>query len=192
MPGHGQAVPQRNTGTTSNRNAHGSSSSKRRTNVHNQGEGGSLLDTVISRKEAAHHNHLPPSSSTTHPSLIDADHVHEINGTGRGKSGHGHGHGADAGAHQLEGPGVPGARASTHSSLTNIGTMDGSPAPGGAAATPGTTGGDGGDGDGDAENDDGKTYCFCENVSYGEMIGCDGPTCTREWVCSSSHISALL
>ncbi|KAI0332075.1 hypothetical protein GY45DRAFT_1344866 [Cubamyces sp. BRFM 1775] len=24
-------------------------------------------------------------------------------------------------------------------------------------------------------------YCFCNQVSFGDMIGCDSPTCTREW-----------
>ncbi|EEB08097.1 ING family Png2 [Schizosaccharomyces japonicus yFS275] len=24
-------------------------------------------------------------------------------------------------------------------------------------------------------------YCYCEQVSYGEMIGCDGENCKREW-----------
>lgn len=25
------------------------------------------------------------------------------------------------------------------------------------------------------------TYCYCEQVSYGEMVACDGPDCKREW-----------
>lgn len=34
------------------------------------------------------------------------------------------------------------------------------------------------------EGDEGdKTiYCICERVSFGEMIGCDGSDCEREWV----------
>jgi hypothetical protein len=24
-------------------------------------------------------------------------------------------------------------------------------------------------------------YCFCRNVAYGEMIGCDNPNCQYEW-----------
>jgi inhibitor of growth protein 3 len=24
-------------------------------------------------------------------------------------------------------------------------------------------------------------YCYCQQVSYGEMVGCDGPECKREW-----------
>lgn len=32
------------------------------------------------------------------------------------------------------------------------------------------------------EDGDGQTYCFCNRVSFGEMIGCDGNDCEREWV----------
>jgi inhibitor of growth protein 3 len=36
---------------------------------------------------------------------------------------------------------------------------------------------------GEAEGDgDDKTYCFCDGVSYGEMIACDELDCEREWV----------
>ena len=38
----------------------------------------------------------------------------------------------------------------------------------------------GGDVDGDGE--DNRTYCFCDGVSYGEMIACDDEECEREWV----------
>lgn len=38
------------------------------------------------------------------------------------------------------------------------------------------------DGDGpDDGGDDTRTYCYCERVSYGSMIGCDGDDCKREW-----------
>ncbi|TCD67661.1 hypothetical protein EIP91_012171 [Steccherinum ochraceum] len=30
-------------------------------------------------------------------------------------------------------------------------------------------------------------YCYCNQVSYGEMVGCDGPNCQREWF----HIGCL-
>ncbi|CAN6666346.1 transcriptional regulatory protein Pho23p [Trichomonascus vanleenenianus] len=26
-----------------------------------------------------------------------------------------------------------------------------------------------------------KLYCHCQNISYGEMVGCDGPDCKYEW-----------
>ena len=28
---------------------------------------------------------------------------------------------------------------------------------------------------------DDQRYCFCNNVSYGDMIGCDDDDCEREW-----------
>lgn len=32
-----------------------------------------------------------------------------------------------------------------------------------------------------AEEDDKQLYCFCQSVSYGEMVACDGPNCKYEW-----------
>ena len=26
-----------------------------------------------------------------------------------------------------------------------------------------------------------EVYCFCRNVSYGDMIACDDPSCKYEW-----------
>jgi hypothetical protein len=34
----------------------------------------------------------------------------------------------------------------------------------------------------EAMDPDEKTYCYCEQVSFGQMVGCDGDTCEREWV----------
>ncbi|CAH02897.1 histone acetyltransferase YNG2 [Kluyveromyces lactis] len=31
------------------------------------------------------------------------------------------------------------------------------------------------------EEDDKQLYCFCQRVSYGEMVACDGPNCKYEW-----------
>lgn len=39
-----------------------------------------------------------------------------------------------------------------------------------------------GNADGDGEQEDNKRYCFCNGVSYGEMIGCDDMNCEIEWV----------
>lgn len=34
----------------------------------------------------------------------------------------------------------------------------------------------------DADNaGDDRTYCYCDRVSFGNMIGCDGDDCAREW-----------
>lgn len=49
-----------------------------------------------------------------------------------------------------------------------------------------------GDGEADADNDDGRTYCICDTVSYGEMIGCDDDNCERQWVCSFVNFHATL
>lgn len=37
-----------------------------------------------------------------------------------------------------------------------------------------------GDEDGDIEADE-PTYCYCNGVSYGEMVACDSDDCAREW-----------
>jgi len=39
----------------------------------------------------------------------------------------------------------------------------------------------GDDDDDDDVNPDEPRYCYCNGVSYGEMVGCDGDTCEREW-----------
>ena len=31
------------------------------------------------------------------------------------------------------------------------------------------------------DNDDTSTYCFCDQVSYGEMVACDNDMCSKEW-----------
>ena len=35
-------------------------------------------------------------------------------------------------------------------------------------------------GDGDVDADE-LRYCYCNGVSYGEMVGCDHDECSREW-----------
>jgi len=37
------------------------------------------------------------------------------------------------------------------------------------------------DDDDDADDVDEQRYCFCNGVSYGEMVACDGDGCPREW-----------
>jgi chromatin modification-related protein YNG2 len=34
----------------------------------------------------------------------------------------------------------------------------------------------------DDGGDDDTLYCFCQEKSYGEMIGCDNDSCRFEWV----------
>lgn len=38
-----------------------------------------------------------------------------------------------------------------------------------------------GDEEDDEINPDEPRYCYCNGVSYGEMVGCDSDTCEREW-----------
>jgi len=33
----------------------------------------------------------------------------------------------------------------------------------------------------EADGDEPRYYCFCNQVSYGEMVGCDAEGCPREW-----------
>lgn len=34
---------------------------------------------------------------------------------------------------------------------------------------------------GDDEDEEGKKYCLCQHVSYGDMVACDNPDCPYEW-----------
>ncbi|KYK55680.1 hypothetical protein DCS_07644 [Drechmeria coniospora] len=51
-------------------------------------------------------------------------------------------------------------------------------APPGDEASRGPTQGDDDDDDGDGDE---PTYCYCNSVSYGEMVACDADRCQREW-----------
>ncbi|KAF9535736.1 hypothetical protein CPB83DRAFT_30269 [Crepidotus variabilis] len=127
----------------------------------------------------AYGNGLPPSSS--HPSL-------PVPSYQNGTNGHHHANGYDVQANglshiagsqdwnsipraqQLEGPGMPVARsASIHSTAASVAVVNG-------VANVDST--DAGDADGDGDD---RTYCFCDKVSYGEMIACDDENCEREW-----------
>ncbi|KAF8558722.1 hypothetical protein OG21DRAFT_1474585 [Imleria badia] len=41
--------------------------------------------------------------------------------------------------------------------------------------------GDEGEGDEGDDGDDKELYCFCQKLSYGEMIACDNPDCPYQW-----------
>ena len=41
---------------------------------------------------------------------------------------------------------------------------------------------DGAEGEVDEAGEDNALYCFCQEKSYGEMIGCDNEDCRFEWV----------
>ena len=99
----------------------------------------------------------------------------------------------------LAGPGiVPHARsASVHSNTTNAngvggGARSSNNANLNAADGEGADGGIGDAGDADGDNDDNRTYCYCDGVSYGEMIACDDENCEREWVCPLISVKFLI
>jgi inhibitor of growth protein 3 len=128
-----------------------------------------------SRRGVVDAYNVPPPAS--HPSL-PLPYQNGNGHLGNGYDMHGISHGIAGAdwniprAQQLEGPGMPVARsASIHS--TPVVTNN--------AVDPT----DAGDGDGDGDD---RTYCFCDGVSYGEMIACDDEACEREWVCVCSSI----
>ncbi|KAI8954041.1 inhibitor of growth proteins N-terminal histone-binding-domain-containing protein [Xylaria longipes] len=43
------------------------------------------------------------------------------------------------------------------------------------------SGSDGVSGIDDDEDEEGKRYCLCQAVSYGDMVACDNPSCPFEW-----------
>lgn len=123
----------------------------------------------IKRSRAAHnantpgHNTMDPSphifdvhppSSATHPSLP----APFVNGAHIMDSG------GEWAAGLLPGPGIPPVRDFAHAPAENGEEGAGNPPI-----------------EGDAENDDGRTYCFCNRQSFGDMIACDDSHCEREW-----------
>lgn len=42
--------------------------------------------------------------------------------------------------------------------------------------------GEEGEGEEGDDGDDKELYCFCQKLSYGEMIACDNPDCPYQWV----------
>ncbi|SPO21689.1 related to p33ING1b (ING1) protein [Ustilago trichophora] len=77
------------------------------------------------------------------------------------------------------------ARSSTNTSTTNSRARGG--AASAAAASPHTGSNSASRADspssnaGAGDDADEARYCFCNNVSYGDMIGCDDDDCEREW-----------
>ncbi|EKM84232.1 hypothetical protein AGABI1DRAFT_110792 [Agaricus bisporus var. burnettii JB137-S8] len=89
-------------------------------------------------------------------------------------------------AQLLAGPGVPFARSTSVHSAVN--TANGTAGAGGRTGSANAANSTGGEGAGDeGDNDDGRTYCYCDSVSYGEMIACDDENCEREWF----HLSCI-
>jgi inhibitor of growth protein 3 len=83
---------------------------------------------------------------------------------------------------QLEGPGMPVARGSSHPIQVQSLSLPTESTSVDQQAESTTGGGD------EGEVEDERKYCFCDRVSYGEMIGCDDPQCDKEWVRSLSNL----
>lgn len=208
IPGHASgAINSRNNLNNAHRSSNGASGSTKRrpaaqhANATATVDSSSLLDNVMSRKE---HHDMAPSSSTSHPSLPHADSAGHANNYDRGGSasrsgGHQNGKTGKGGGDwaaavpptHLEGPGMPPPRGSTQSSLsaTVLSALDGSPPPTTGSTAMVDVGADAADGEGDGEGEnDERTYCFCKNVSYGQMIACDDDNCENEWVSSQIRV----
>lgn len=127
----------------------------------------------VSRGAREAYMNQPPNSSSQHPSLpapYQNGH-HPIPGSEWAMN-----------PNQLEGPGMPVARGTSHPVPVQNVTVPTTSTPVEQQAENTTGGGD------EAEGDDERKYCFCDRVSYGEMIGCDDPNCEREWVRGLSNL----
>lgn len=191
-----------------NRNANGSSATNKRRGGANSSN--NRVSTPLPNDYPSHNpassipshraagSGLPSSSSNHHPSsssnlatytngagvmtngnaahYYNNDHPHSLSGTPD----------LNLSSTQLLGPGVPFARsASVHSTATNANGATGGRNGSASVNTMNSVSADGGAneaGDVDGDNDDGRTYCYCDGVSYGEMIACDDENCEREWV----------
>ncbi|KAL6303992.1 hypothetical protein BKA93DRAFT_785658 [Sparassis latifolia] len=120
------------------------------------------LDSAASRRDVFN---APPSSSASHPSLPIPYAPNELNAHGLSAT-HLPNSVSEWAHGQLEGPGMPVARNFVSTTSVVAETVD-------AGAGAGV--------EVDGDPDDGKTYCFCDGVSYGDMIACDDKNCEREW-----------
>jgi len=121
----------------------------------------------ISRGSRDVYTNQPPNSSSMHPSLPlpYANGHHPIPGAEWAVN-----------SNQLEGPGMPVARGSSNPVPVQNLSIPTASTPVDQQADSTTGGGD------EGEVEDERKYCFCDRVSYGEMIGCDDTQCEREWV----------
>ncbi|KAJ7755016.1 hypothetical protein DFH07DRAFT_743535 [Mycena maculata] len=122
---------------------------------------------INARREAFN---VPPSSSS-HPSLVPYQNGHatpfDLHARGHSLAGTPVPDWNPPHPQTLEGPGMPVVRAAP-------GPVSGPP-----DAPP-----EAGDGEGDGDD---KPYCFCQRVSFGQMIACDDANCQWEWF----HIACI-
>ncbi|THH26433.1 hypothetical protein EUX98_g7755 [Antrodiella citrinella] len=112
---------------------------------------------------SASHPSLPTPYNTPGAQNVEAGVARAI---GNGEWAHG----------QLEGPGMPVARNFVGANST-IASSSANKAPGQSTEPTGEA-----NAEGEGEQDDNRRYCFCNGVSFGEMIGCDDANCELEWV----------
>jgi len=128
----------------------------------------------------------PPAASSNHPSLplpyanganglhsYDIVNGHSMANDWSGPPPHG----------QLEGPGMPVTRnAHTGLSIGPVSVLTPIMSMGPTSDHPASTAADTATEAGECEGEgDDRTYCFCDGISYGEMIACDDEDCEREW-----------
>ena len=114
-----------------------------------------MLANVDDNRQEFHHH--PSASHQSHPAQYSTP--YDTNSSRNGIS--------EWDTNQLVGPGMPVARNFVSSA---------------AASVVPEVDTDAAAGDGEGDGDDGKTYCFCDRVSFGEMIACDDENCEKEWV----------
>jgi hypothetical protein len=150
-------------------------------------------------EDASHDNsrnrdiyNAPPTSSSAHPSLAYGGTSNGAHGAYDMAGGLSNSAGDWTAGHppagQLEGPGMPVARGSSHPvlAMASSAAMNASNLNSGDVKTAVTAvdGGTAEGGEAECDGDDTK-YCVCDSVSYGEMIACDELDCEKEWVCVS-------
>ncbi|KAJ6601440.1 hypothetical protein DFH09DRAFT_1127848 [Mycena vulgaris] len=188
----------RASGSTNSRAANGTANKRSRTTVNTRGASNQPSEYYSTPTGHDHPNghtsaaaaaagnarreafNVPPSSSS-HPSLIPYQNGHQPHATPfelHARGGHstpvpGAGDWNPPHPQTLEGPGMPVAR--NHAALAAnppaASALDNAPP-------------DVGDNEGDGDD---KPYCFCQRVSFGQMIACDDSNCQWEWF----HIACI-
>ncbi|KAJ6623050.1 hypothetical protein B0H10DRAFT_2162573 [Mycena sp. CBHHK59/15] len=152
---------------------------------HDQTNGHTTSAAAVAAANARREAFNVPPSSSSHPSLIPYQNGHQPHATAydlHARGGQSLSNTPIPGAgdwnpphpQSLEGPGMPVAR--NHAVLANASA----PAPAALDGVPADAA------DGEADGDD-KPYCFCQRVSFGQMIACDDPNCQWEWF----HIACI-
>lgn len=131
------------------------------------------IDSDLRRFER-HYGFIPP--------ILQQQQQQAAAGAGGAQGGKGagkHGHAAGGGGHARRHSGAGGVGVGVLGGDALLGAAaDGAAVAGGAAAAA-LVGGTAMNPGGIDPNE--PVYCFCRQVAYGEMIGCDNPACEYEW-----------